>query len=53
VIDSAEGRDLGTLVVPGVGVLRETGDPFEPYQLVDPGGAVVTPVAAYLTQIRT
>ena len=31
-------RDLGSLVVPAAGALVETGDPWEPYYLSDPGG---------------
>ena len=40
-------RDLAALVVPPVGRLVATGDRYEPYQLIDPGGAVVDPVTAY------
>ena len=45
-------RDLALLVVPVVGSLRETGDPWEPYQLLDPGGVVVRPVAEYLKDLQ-
>jgi len=48
----AEGRELAALVVPQVGALRETGRPFEPYQLLDSGGAVVVPVAGYLRDLQ-
>ena len=37
---------------PSVGALRETGDPWEPFQLVDPAGVLVAPVAAYLRTCR-
>jgi site-specific recombinase XerD len=45
-------RDLSSLVVSQRGSLEATGDPFEPYRLVDVGGAVVAPVAAYLRDLR-
>src|SRR6266699_3397298 len=38
------GRDLAALVVPQSGRLVATGDRYEPYQLIDAGGAVVGPV---------
>jgi integrase len=41
-------RDLACLVVRRVGSMSETDDPWEPFQLVDPDGAVVRPVADYL-----
>ena len=47
-----EERDLSSLVVPRVGKLQDTGDPWEPYQLLDAGGAVVTPVATYLKELQ-
>jgi site-specific recombinase XerC len=37
--------------VPGHGALQESGDPFEPYRLVDASGRVVAPVAAYLRDL--
>ena len=45
-------RDLALLVVPQSGALVETGLPFEPYQLVDPGGAVISPATAYLRELQ-
>ena len=45
-------RDLALLAVPQSGALVETGLPFEPYQLVDPSGAVIGPVAAYLRELQ-
>jgi site-specific recombinase XerC len=39
---------LTGLVVPLVGVVEATGDPFEPYRLVDPAGELVSPVAVFL-----
>ena len=44
--------DVAGLAVPLVGALRETGDPWEPFQLVDPAGVVVAPVAAYLRDVQ-
>jgi integrase len=46
------GRELSGLVVARVGRVEETGDPFEPYRLVDPDGFVVAPVAAYLKDLQ-
>ena len=40
-------RDLAALVVPGAGRLAKTGDEWEPYRLLDAGGAVVVPVADF------
>ena len=44
-------RDLAVLVVAGRGGLEATGDLFQPYRLVDAGGAVVAPVAAYFAEL--
>ena len=38
--------------MPLVGSLRATGDPWEPYRLVDPRGETVQPVAAYLKDLQ-
>ena len=40
------------LVVPLRGSLEATGDLFEPYRLVDAGGAVVAPVAAFFAELQ-
>lgn len=45
-------RDLAALVVPQVGALRETGDPWEPYRLLDADGATVLPVAEFLRDLQ-
>ena len=45
------GRDLAALVVPQSGRLVATGDRYEPYQLIDAGGAVVGPVTAYFRDL--
>jgi len=52
VIGSGEERELSALAVPQAGGLRATGRPFEPYELVDPGGDVVEPVTAYLNDLQ-
>ena len=44
--------DLAVLVVPQAGDLCETGDPWEPFRLHDPGGEVVSPVAEFLTDLQ-
>ena len=49
--DGEQPRDLAVLVVPGRGGLEATGDLFQPYRLVDAGGAVVAPVAAYFAEL--
>jgi integrase len=45
-------RDLSVLPVGQGGALQESGDPFEPYRLVDDAGRVVAPVAAYLRDLQ-
>ena len=45
-------RDLGLLVVPGVGALAETGDVWEPYCLTGPGGGRVEPVSEFLRDLQ-
>jgi integrase len=47
-----EQRDLASLGVLRVGALRTTGDPWEPFRLVDPDGRVVGPVADYLRDLQ-
>jgi site-specific recombinase XerD len=46
------GRDLAALVVASSGSLVETGDPWEPYRLVDQVGATVVPVSAFLRELQ-
>ncbi|MGK2885012.1 MAG: tyrosine-type recombinase/integrase [Rhodococcus sp. (in: high G+C Gram-positive bacteria)] len=43
---------MSTLVVPRRGALRSTGDPFEPFQLVDEHGAVLEAVSVYLRELQ-
>jgi len=45
-------KDLASLVVPRVGCVRATADPFAPWVLVNPAGAVVEPVASYLADLQ-
>jgi integrase len=45
-------RDLGSLVVPAVGALVETGDLWEPYFLSDPDGGRVEPVSEFLRDLQ-
>jgi site-specific recombinase XerD len=53
VIESENGaRDLASLVVPRCGSLEATGELFEPYRLVDPGGVVVASVAAFFRELQ-
>ena len=52
IIDGDGARDLLSLVVPRRGAVEATGDPFEPYRLVDSGGVIVAPVAAYLGDLQ-
>jgi integrase len=51
-ITDDEPRDLASLVVPFAGSLRDTGDPWEPYQLLDHDGLAVRPVASYLQDLQ-
>src|SRR4051812_19981215 len=50
--DGGTFRDLGSLVVPGLGALVESGDLWEPYYLSDPGGVRVGPVSEYLRDLQ-
>ncbi len=43
--------DLGTLVVPSVGSLEETGDPFLPYCLLDADRVPIAPASAYFAEL--
>ncbi|MGH9102930.1 MAG: site-specific integrase, partial [Acidimicrobiales bacterium] len=44
--------ELGSLVLPQLGALRATDDPWEPFQLVDPDGVIVQPVSQYLNDLQ-
>ncbi|MEU6197072.1 site-specific integrase [Streptomyces sp. NPDC047061] len=50
--DGREPRDLAVLTVPMVGSMEETGDPWEPYRLLDPGGAVIVSVTEFLKDLQ-
>ena len=50
--DDELGLDVARLVVPLAGGLWETGDPWEPFRLVDPAGETVAPAAAYLRDVQ-
>jgi len=45
-------RDLARLVVPVAGSLAATGDPWEPYRLLDADGIVVDPVMSYFRDLQ-
>ena len=45
-------RNLITLAVPQHGALRASGDPFEPFQLLDATGRVIGPAAAFLRELQ-
>jgi integrase len=49
--DEGAPRELSTLVVPLRGSLEATGDLFQPYRLVDAGGGVVGPAAAFFAEL--
>lgn len=51
-VDHEPDRDLADLVVALAGRLEETGDPWQPYRLVDADGVPVEPVAAYLKDLQ-
>lgn len=44
-------RDLRGFALPRVGELRETGDRWEPYRLLDPAGEIVGPVALFFNEL--
>jgi integrase len=45
-------RDLAILVVPQVGRLVDTGDPWEPYRLIDWDGSAVEAVSAWFADLQ-
>jgi integrase len=51
-IEHDEPRDLAALVVPRAGWLEHAEDPWEPYRLRDPAGAVVGPATAFLRDLQ-
>ena len=50
--DDGQFPDVAGLTVLLAGGLRETGDPWMPFELVDADGGVVAPVAAYLKDVQ-
>ncbi|MFJ7911393.1 tyrosine-type recombinase/integrase [Kitasatospora sp. NPDC096204] len=46
------GRDLSCFVLPEIGRLVETGEPQEPYSLLDPSGLPVAPVASFFAELQ-
>jgi hypothetical protein len=45
-------RDLVGLVVAAAGSVADTGDPWEPYGLIDPAGGKVDAVSAFLLDLQ-
>ena len=45
-------RDLSRFVLPDVGQLRDTGNAWEPYQLIGSDGAVVEPVRMFFAELQ-
>ena len=45
-------RDLAALPVPLAGALQATGDPWEPYRIVDAGGEPVAAVAEFFRDLQ-
>jgi site-specific recombinase XerD len=50
--DQDAARDLAALPVPLAGTLQETGDPWEPYRIVDAGGETVAAVAEFFRDLQ-
>lgn len=46
------GADLASLAVSAVGALAATGDPWEPYRLLDRDGVPVEPVGGYFRDLQ-
>ena len=49
---SGRDRDLSTLVVPAVGAVVTSDDPWEPVRLIDAAGVPVAPAAAFLKELQ-
>ena len=49
--DDGSSRDLAALVVPLIGGIAETGNRYEPYRLVDGGGAAVEGATAFFRDL--
>src|SRR5690349_3292134 len=50
--DGRRSPDFAGLTVPLAGTVEETGDPFEPYQMLDAVGERVVPVAEFLADLQ-
>jgi hypothetical protein len=50
--DGGLSPDLASLTVPLAGTVEETGDPFEPYRMLDAVGERVVPVAEFLADLQ-
>jgi site-specific recombinase XerD len=50
--DDGQCLEVAGFAVPLAGGLRETGDPWEPFEVADAAGAVVGPAAAYLKDVQ-
>jgi integrase len=50
--DGGRSPDLASLTVPLAGTVEETGDPFEPYRMLDAVGGRVVPVAEFLADLQ-
>ena len=51
-MDGDRSTDLAVMVVPQVGRLVATDDPWEPYRLLDPDGVVVESVSAWFRDLQ-
>lgn len=49
---NAPGRDLTRFLLPEVGRLVETGEPQDPYRLLDPAGLPVVPVTSFFAELQ-
>jgi site-specific recombinase XerD len=50
--DDERSRDLAMLAVPLAGAVEATGDPWLPFRVTDPAGAVVESVSAYFRDLQ-
>ena len=50
--DGGRSPDFASLTVPLAGTVEETGDPFEPYRMLDAVGERVVPVAEFLADLQ-
>lgn len=50
--EERSGSDMARVFVPLAGSLKATGDPWQPYRLLDPCGRAVEPVAEYLRDLQ-